>query len=95
MCLAKGHNAVMPVRLQPAAPWSRVKHSTIESLHPPYFGFLIKISTESYKSNMVFMIAYIPIFDDVCFVSVDVSHTSQQFFRHVKTFFCLPGLNKN
>ena len=28
MCLAQGHNAVTPVRLKPAAPLSRVKHST-------------------------------------------------------------------
>ena len=26
--LAQGHNAVTPVRLEPATPWSRVKHST-------------------------------------------------------------------
>ena len=32
MCLAHGHNAVMRVRLKPAAPWSRVKHSTTEPL---------------------------------------------------------------
>ena len=32
MCLAQGHNAVMPVRLVPAAPRSRVKHSTTEPL---------------------------------------------------------------
>ena len=30
MCLAQGHNAVTPVRLKPAAPHSRVKHSTTE-----------------------------------------------------------------
>ena len=30
MCLAQGHNAVAPVRLEPTAPQSRVKHSTIE-----------------------------------------------------------------
>ena len=29
---AQGHNAVMPVRLEPAAPLSRVKHSTTEPL---------------------------------------------------------------
>ena len=28
MCLAQGHNAVTPLRLEPAAPQSRVKHST-------------------------------------------------------------------
>ena len=27
MCLAQGHNAVSPVKLKPAAPLSRVKHS--------------------------------------------------------------------
>ena len=32
MCLAQGHNTVEPVRLEPAAPWSRVKHSTTEPL---------------------------------------------------------------
>ena len=28
MCLSQGHNAVTPVMLEPAALWSRVKHST-------------------------------------------------------------------
>ena len=32
MCLAQGHNVVMPLRLEPAIPWSRVKHSTTEPL---------------------------------------------------------------
>ena len=32
MCPAQGHNAVTPVRLKPAAPRSRVKHSTTEPL---------------------------------------------------------------
>ena len=32
MCLAQGHNPVMPVRLEPAAPESLVKHSTTEPL---------------------------------------------------------------
>ena len=30
MCHAQGHSAVMPVRLEPATPRSRVKHSTTE-----------------------------------------------------------------
>ena len=30
MCLAQGHNVVTPVRLKPAAPRSRVQHSTTE-----------------------------------------------------------------
>ena len=32
MCLAQGHNTVTPVRIEPAAPLSRVKHSTTEPL---------------------------------------------------------------
>ena len=36
MCPAQGHNAVTPVRLEPAAPLSRVKHSTTEPLCSPY-----------------------------------------------------------
>ena len=32
MCLAQRHNAVMPVRLEPTALRSRVKHSTTEPL---------------------------------------------------------------
>ena len=32
MCLAQGHNAEKLVRLEPAAPLSRVKHSTTEQL---------------------------------------------------------------
>ena len=34
MCLAQGHNAVTTLRLEPAAFWSLVKHSTIEPLRP-------------------------------------------------------------
>ena len=33
MCLAQGHNAVMPVRLEPGALRSPVKHFTTEPLH--------------------------------------------------------------
>ena len=32
MCLAQGHNTVTPVRFEPAALRSRVKHSTTEPL---------------------------------------------------------------
>ena len=35
MCLAQGYNTVKPVRQEPAASWSRVKHSTTEPLHSP------------------------------------------------------------
>ena len=36
MCLTQGHNAVTPVRLKPATPWSQVKHSTTEPLPSPH-----------------------------------------------------------
>ena len=32
ICLAQGHNTVAPVRLEPVAPQSRVKHPTTEPL---------------------------------------------------------------
>ena len=32
-CLAQENNAVPPVKLEPATPWSWVKYSTTESLH--------------------------------------------------------------
>ena len=35
MCLAQGHNTVMPVGLEPVAPRSQVKHSTTEPLRSP------------------------------------------------------------
>ena len=48
MCLAQGHNAATPVRLEPAAPRSRVKHSTTEPLR--YLSIMcIKYS----KSNLL------------------------------------------
>ena len=43
MCLAQGHNAVTPARLEPAALRSRIKHSTTEPLrsllHLLFFTF--------------------------------------------------------
>ena len=39
MCLAKGHNAVTPLRLKPAAPQSQVKHSTTEPLRLHQLSF--------------------------------------------------------
>ena len=40
MCLAQGHNAVARVRLEPATPRSRVKHSTTEPLRSHYVRLL-------------------------------------------------------
>ena len=37
MCLTHGHNAVTPVRLDPVAPRSPVKHSTTEPLRSHHF----------------------------------------------------------
>ena len=38
MCFAQGHNAVTPVRLEPLALRSLVKHSTTEPLRFPSFN---------------------------------------------------------
>ena len=40
MCLAQGHNAAAPVRFEPAAPRSRVRHSTTEPLRSLANGLL-------------------------------------------------------
>ena len=42
MCLAQGHNTVTPVKLEPAAPWSPVKHSTTELLRSHTLGILFQ-----------------------------------------------------
>ena len=39
--LLKDHNAVMPVRLEPTALWSRVKHFTTEQLRSLFGGMKI------------------------------------------------------
>ena len=49
MCLAQGHNTVTPVRLEPAAPQSRVKHSTTESLRSPESAHVLKEKTYQYE----------------------------------------------
>ena len=41
--LAQGHNALTPVRLEPTALWSRVKHSTTELPHQMLNMFLTVI----------------------------------------------------
>ena len=48
MCLAQGHNVVTPVRLEPAALRSRVKHSTTE----PLCSFYI------YENKVLFPLTY-------------------------------------
>ena len=45
MCPAQGHNAVTPVRLEPVALQSRVKHSSAELL-PSQKVSLCKVSYE-------------------------------------------------
>ena len=59
MCVAQGHNTVKPVRLEPVAPRSRVKHSTTEPLKsafkhmgyvPKYHEFTVTNSDFSYTS---------------------------------------------
>ena len=50
VCLAQGHNAVTSVRLEPATPQSRVKHSTTEPLRSPplilFYHLMLHIMVE-------------------------------------------------
>ena len=71
MCLAKDHNAVTPVRLEPAAPRSRVKHSTTEPLRSlnvkilfanKLRGDLITFSTEKYILLNFYLAIFIGIY---------------------------------
>ena len=62
MCLAQGHNAVKPVRLEPAALWSRVKHSTTEPLRSLCEAFnvtlmakLLTFSRQKYDYKIILM----------------------------------------
>ena len=60
MCLAQGHNTVTRVRLEPAAPWSRVKHSTTEPLCSPLtllkpMKFAIKFNTVTSGWSIVYI----------------------------------------
>ena len=48
MRLAKGHNTVLPVRLVPATPQSRGKHSTTEPLCSQIIFCTIKILQNGY-----------------------------------------------
>ena len=64
--LAEGHNTVMSVRLKPAAPRSRVKHSTIEPLRShiaemPIFGCGIPIAKMPILRSGI-SIAKMPVF---------------------------------
>ena len=54
MCLSQGHIAVTPMRLEPAAPRSRVKHATTEPLHFKGLQDYLKIT---YLTKMVFIVA--------------------------------------
>ena len=45
MCLAQGQYTVKPVRLEPAAPRSLVKHSNTEPLCSPYIYELTSLNS--------------------------------------------------
>ena len=50
--LAQGHNAVTPVRLEPAAPRSGVKHSTTEPLRSHYSNVSLPAKMEKILYGM-------------------------------------------
>ena len=51
MCFAQGHNAVTLVRVEPATPRSRDKHSTTEPLHSPGLQWTNKKTWQTRKIN--------------------------------------------
>ena len=57
MCLAQGHNAVLPVRLNQQPFDLESKHSTTESLHSLFIN--LKISTCSEFAHLSSSILYI------------------------------------
>ena len=59
--LAQGHKAVMPMRLEPAAPRSRVKHSTTEPLHTLKSYVWVSESIINLKNILLFF-----CFDSLC-----------------------------
>ena len=50
MCLAQGHNAVTPVRLEPTASRSRVKHSTTETLRSSGLMLVVENNVDSHQT---------------------------------------------
>ena len=57
------HNAVMPVKLKPAAPWSQVKHSTTEPLR----SSIPKDDSSQQKPNNVFTGTFLLSKQNLCF----------------------------
>ena len=52
MCLAQGHKAVMPVKLEPTTPRSRDKHSTTE----PLSSHIVEIKIVTWVKDVNFKI---------------------------------------
>ena len=55
MCLAQYHNTETPVRLEPAASLSQVKHSTTEPLHSIGLSLNVKITYSYYNYYIIFI----------------------------------------
>ena len=81
MCLAQGHKAVMLVKLEPATPRSRVKHSTSESLGSPI-----------YLSNRYLYNLKIIVKTDIIYSQTKVKHDLNIISE---TFFAYKFLQKN
>ena len=81
MCLAQGHNAVTPVKLEPAAPLSRVKHSTTEPLCSQ-----IDIYSVAGIRYICGLVANFPLPNVQADLSLYFSHT------HLKVDFIMPWL---
>ena len=53
MCLARVHNAVAPVMLEPAVPGSRVKHLSLSHYDPSYTFIPVYSLIKSARSETV------------------------------------------
>ena len=84
MCLPQGHNTVTPVRLEPAAPRSWVKHSITEPLGSLAKGdvtFLICI-----HSRLTLPLAIVVICNSKCIAATNISHWLKIHSRWFKNY---------
>ena len=77
MCLAQGHNAVTPVRHEPATPLSRDKHSTTEPLRSqgqgpiPWVDNGVRLKSQLFYNMVMLHIKSKRMFRTTCKQKVD------------------------
>ena len=83
MYLAQGHNALTPVRLEPVAPLSRVKHSTTALPVIPHLSTIMVLDCFIYSTPPQFRTINICRVKDS--VKPDPSHSCLQKLAHNKS----------